>query len=411
MSSEVTSAREKQPLSPHFGLIATFAAILRFWEDNCTLLAHTRLIATDEATLAYCIPFALTIRKNWIIKSLSPLLHIPSTSRRLQTPMAESSESPTASLDVVRVTAPLLFGCLFNWALYGVLCVQTYVYSYNFPEDPRPIKFLAYFVFVLETVQTALTGADVYYWFVAGFGDVERLGNSHFSPIDAATVTGITSLIVQGYFCYRIWILTNRRSSSWICWIIAIAAVTQAAAATWMSISSVMVKKFVVSKTAIYLWSIPSAMADILIAVAMTLLLQRASGKFSNFVLIRVIRLTVETNTLTASVAVTTLVLYAAFPNELYYAYTAYNIGKLYSNTLLVSLNNRIYFRDHKPPGYGDSTYPTVSDGVRATAPSSLHFAVPEPQPQTPTDDNLQLYTIAQTVELDEGKGDDTSTD
>ncbi|KAI9450734.1 hypothetical protein BJY52DRAFT_1215391, partial [Lactarius psammicola] len=76
-----------------------------------------------------------------------------------------------------------------------------------------------------------------------------------------------------------------------------------------------------------------------------------------------------------------------------------------------VSLNNRIYFRDHKPPGYGDSTYPTVSDGVRATAPSSLHFAVPEPQPQTPTDDNLQLYTIAQTVELDEGKGDDTSTD
>ncbi|KAI9450723.1 hypothetical protein BJY52DRAFT_1301340 [Lactarius psammicola] len=60
-------------------------------------------------------------------------------------------------------------------------------------------------------------------------------------------------------------------------------------------------------------------MADVLIAVEMTLLLRRASGKFSNFVLIRVIRLTVETNTLTACAAVATLVLYVAFPNEQYF--------------------------------------------------------------------------------------------
>ncbi|KAI9450722.1 hypothetical protein BJY52DRAFT_1125774, partial [Lactarius psammicola] len=115
-----------------------------------------------------------------------------------------------------------LFGCLFNWALYGVLIVQIYVYSYNFPKDRRSVKFLAYFVFVLETAQTALTGTDVYYWFVAGFGDVGRLGNSHFIPIDVPIMTGIISLVVQGYFCYRIWVLMNRRRSSWICWIIAI---------------------------------------------------------------------------------------------------------------------------------------------------------------------------------------------
>ena len=36
----------------------------------------------------------------------------------------------------------------------------------------------AYFVFLLETVQAALTGADVYYWFMAGFGDLEDLKKS-----------------------------------------------------------------------------------------------------------------------------------------------------------------------------------------------------------------------------------------
>jgi uncharacterized protein with PQ loop repeat len=79
--------------------------------------------------------------------------------------MTESSVLPTAataSSDVTRLAIPLLFGPLCNWALYGILCVQIYVYSYNFPQDSRPIKFLAYFVFLLETVQTALTGADIY---------------------------------------------------------------------------------------------------------------------------------------------------------------------------------------------------------------------------------------------------------
>jgi len=76
---------------------------------------------------------------------------------------------------------------------------------------------------VLETAQTALTGADIYYWFVDGFGNVKHLENSHFAPIDIPIMTAVISLIVQGYFCYRIWVL-NRRSS-WICWIIAVVCI------------------------------------------------------------------------------------------------------------------------------------------------------------------------------------------
>jgi hypothetical protein len=74
---------------------------------------------------------------------------------------------------------------------------------------------LAYFVFLLETAQTALTGADVYFWFMAGFGDVEHLKDSNFSPIDSPTVDAFISLIVQGFFCYRIWTLNKR--ALWIC--------------------------------------------------------------------------------------------------------------------------------------------------------------------------------------------------
>src|SRR6266853_1765566 len=79
---------------------------------------------------------------------------------------------------------------------------------------------LAYFVLVLETIQTALNGADVYYWFVAGFGDMNRLANNHFSAIDGPTLDTPISLIVQGFYCYRIWTLNKRWW--WLCVVIAI---------------------------------------------------------------------------------------------------------------------------------------------------------------------------------------------
>jgi hypothetical protein len=64
-----------------------------------------------------------------------------------------------------------------------------------------------------------------------------------------------------------------------------------------------------------------------------------------------------------------------------------------YSNTLLVSLNNRIYFREHQPPGHGDSIQIQVSDR-QATALSSLNFAESESQPQSPNGVVLPLHII-----------------
>ncbi|KAN0107049.1 hypothetical protein V8E52_010557 [Russula decolorans] len=286
---------------------------------------------------------------------------------------------PSSPSDFSKLAIPLLYGPLVNWALYGVLCVQIYVYSYNFPDDKRALKLLTYFVFLLETAQTALTGADVHYWFINGFGNEEQLKDSHYAPIDIAIMHSIISLIVQEYFCYRIWTL-NRRLS-WFCVIIAIVAVVQSVGAAWGGIVSVILGRYAVSRTALYLWSLPSAVADILIAIAMTVLLRQATtveGHFPNYILLRVVRLTIETNTLTASVAIASFVLYVAFPDNIYYTFTAGIIGKLYSNTLLVSLNNRIYFRDHSYPG-GNGNTQCYIDSSRSypSAVSSLTFAHP----------------------------------
>jgi len=71
-----------------------------------------------------------------------------------------------------------------------------------------------YSVFLIETVQTGLTGADLYYWFVSGFGNLGHLASPYVSAFDVPIIGSIVSLTVQLYFVYRIWVLSGR--SSWL---------------------------------------------------------------------------------------------------------------------------------------------------------------------------------------------------
>ena len=71
-----------------------------------------------------------------------------------------------------------------------------------------------------------------------------------------------------------------------------------------------------------------------------------------------------------------------------------------------MSLNNRIYFRDHQPSVCSGLE---LSDRVHATAATSLHFAETGPESQGLADISFQLSTITQTVDLATGYGDDTS--
>lgn len=68
-------------------------------------------------------------------------------------------------------------------------------------------------VFLLETLQTALSGTDLYHWFVSGFGNMDRLNAPHLSAFDVPIIGSIVSLVVQFFFVFRIWVLS--RKTSW----------------------------------------------------------------------------------------------------------------------------------------------------------------------------------------------------
>ena len=76
-----------------------------------------------------------------------------------------------------------------------------------------------YTILFLETVQTVLSGADLYYWFISGYGDLTHLNSPFASPLDVPIIESVVSLIVEFFFAYRIWILSARQSG-WFCMLI-----------------------------------------------------------------------------------------------------------------------------------------------------------------------------------------------
>ncbi|KAI0252231.1 hypothetical protein BJV78DRAFT_362795 [Lactifluus subvellereus] len=97
-------------------------------------------------------------------------------------------------------------------------------------------------------------------------------------------------------------------------------------------------------------WLISTILADMLITAMMLYYLTRrrkaGDGYFSDHALSRIVRLTIETNILTTTVAIVSLLMATIYPRNNWFTCPTAVLGKLYSNTLLVSLNNRIAIRD-----------------------------------------------------------------
>ncbi|KAN0106929.1 hypothetical protein V8E52_010673 [Russula decolorans] len=230
------------------------------------------------------------------------------------------SGPPPIPPNIQEFAAPQLLGVVWNWCLYGALVVQFYVYSYNFPRDNKYTKLFVYSIFFLETLQTALSGADLYYWFAAGFGDVERLTMPYISFFDVPILGSVVSLSVQFFFVYRIWVLSKKRWR-WLCIIICLFSTVDAAAAFIGGTYTYVTRKFAngrILKILALTWLGGNTISDLLIASAMLyhLTRMRGRGNFSTHALLSIVRLTVETNVATTTVSIVGLLMVALYPNK-----------------------------------------------------------------------------------------------
>ncbi|KAJ7260116.1 hypothetical protein C8J57DRAFT_1637679, partial [Mycena rebaudengoi] len=236
-----------------------------------------------------------------------------------------------------------LFGGLIVFFLFGALTVQLYVYTLCFPHDKRGVKALVYGVYLTMLVCLCLDAADLHFWFAAGFGDLDKFRRTRFAGVNVSIVGSLVGLCVQLFFAYRI---SMFRQAVWLSGLVVVISLVGVVGGigggiTPYLVDSGQVELMVKNQYFIYMWLICSAVSDVFIAAAMTYLLMNTAEPGTQHVIKRVVRLIVETNTLTASVALVGVILFTNVSKSTYWLCPAIILPEIYANTLLLVLNNR----------------------------------------------------------------------
>ncbi|KAK7055414.1 hypothetical protein R3P38DRAFT_3253474 [Favolaschia claudopus] len=259
-----------------------------------------------------------------------------------------------SSSTVGSIALPILLGSLLSLFCIGTLVAQVYIYPISFPNDRWPLKCLVYFLLVAMLIEIYLTISDINFWFSTSFGNEVALGDRRYSQYYTSISGALVGTVAQLFFVYRI---TRIRHDMWpLCVPIVIVAITGFAAGFGVGLKSFIEDDAPetfdindidglhdrVHSVLFYLWLVGGAVADILIAVIMTILLRRtASHNATHAIARKIIYMVFETNLSSAAAVVITVILFVALPDNLYYLILEVPLSGIYANTLLATFNNR----------------------------------------------------------------------
>ncbi|KAJ7364506.1 hypothetical protein DFH08DRAFT_1073194 [Mycena albidolilacea] len=283
---------------------------------------------------------------------------------------------------IVQLSGPLLLANLFHWGLFGVLSVQVYMYYQAFPKDPLSTKSLVYGVYIILLVETVLLTHDAFARFGYGFSNLVALISTDLGWLDVPIMSGLISFIGQSFYAYRLHVISKSR---WIPLLIVVMSLTSTIGAIFTGIFTLQAINLAhvngrKNSVAAGVWCGASASSDIIIAVCMTYFLSKMdTGYRQTRVLIsKITRLTIETGSLTALVAVIVLVLLFGFPGRTYYGTAAAVMPGLYSNCILVVLNVRCRIEGSRPTYFSSADHASgfLRFGERAGANDSHVVAI-----------------------------------
>ncbi|KAI0672923.1 hypothetical protein C8Q78DRAFT_1021968 [Trametes maxima] len=258
---------------------------------------------------------------------------------------------PGIPADIAYLTGPQLFGYLFNYCLFGILSVQVYSYYLLGFKDNRAVKALIYGLYLVEWLQLIMSTHDAVEVLAMGWGDTNALVSPQWLWIQIPILTGIISCTVQFFYSWRIYVLGKSLAISLSICLISLMQLAAAAATGIMAriINDLQLLQ-VRTKAPCSVWLGGSATCDITIAASMLYFLwsERRRSAVSEKLVVRLMRLTVETGALTASMAVVDLALFVGFQHNNLHMALGISLSKLYTNALMMLFNNRVRLQSYR---------------------------------------------------------------
>ncbi|KAL4253772.1 hypothetical protein ABKN59_003008 [Abortiporus biennis] len=238
----------------------------------------------------------------------------------------------------------VLVGLLVTSMLYGITCVQTYIYyTGTGKRDKISLRGIVAFLWVLDGLQLVFLAHLMYHYLISNHHNPIALNTTPWSASGFNIPTNLNDVTTRAIFIYRIWKLGKNMSltigltiMNFVC-----SAFGFAMTAKLRQLNSF--QRLPEIQWLIYCVFGSIAFIDTAIAATLCILLWRMQTGFAktDSELQKLIKYSIHTGSLTSFVAISALVSYGIMSHNLVYIAIYTTLPKFYLNALLATLNAR----------------------------------------------------------------------
>ncbi|KAJ7576408.1 hypothetical protein C8J56DRAFT_399567 [Mycena floridula] len=283
---------------------------------------------------------------------------------------------PSGSPGPAQRYGPMLIGAFLSTMLYGVSLVQIFIYYRTGKRDRLWMRLLILYLLVAETANTCFNIALVYEPLIIKFGEEVVLATSPVFLRTDAVVTVAISTPVQLFMAWRIKVLTGSNLAAAGISVLSVVACGGGLATTVSVTLKPDFRQFDEFVAAPSTWLIASAVCDVAIAVLLFYALSKKKSGFADMddYITRIMLITVQTGTLTAVAALADAIIFISVKNSTVVFSWDLSLSKLYTNTVLSSLNARNTWYNPKSPRKAPNALFAASESSNIASPGNVRM-------------------------------------
>ncbi|KAJ7771635.1 hypothetical protein B0H16DRAFT_1514176 [Mycena metata] len=247
-------------------------------------------------------------------------------------------------------------GCMASVALSAVLGFQTFLYFQIFPADAVRYKALVAWIWVLDATHTILICTAVWQYAIENFGNNAVVDVIYPALAGTVAITALTTLSVNIFYGWRIHKMSKQ--NWWLTIPITLLCIARVGLAFVSTVELIIMKTFPKFAAHFNIFLIcgmsVSAGTDIIVSVARYYYLRDFKQGYTGTqeVVDAVVIFTINDGCLTCAVVIAAIACLLKMPHNFIWLGIYFTIAKLYSNSVLATLNLRNWYR-HRPHPMG----------------------------------------------------------
>ncbi|PAV24085.1 hypothetical protein PNOK_0115300 [Pyrrhoderma noxium] len=254
------------------------------------------------------------------------------------------STSATPFVSPIKLShGPPFIGIFVNTALFGITILQTWNYYICYKKDPKWIKCFVGLLMLEDTLNTIFSIMWIYDVLILNFGNLPPLMYANWMIETDPGLGSIIAFTCQAFFIWRVYALTQNWLMTSIISFTSVVGLVGGLLCAIMTGKNPDMTNLKVMTPYQYLWFIPAVVTDILISLTMVFFIRRKRTGFSKTedILNRILRFSIQSCLLTTLIVLATLVAFVTAPTVSVHLCLSLILPKLYSNSVLSSLNSR----------------------------------------------------------------------